>query len=140
MPCASRLRRPCRGIAVVTVTPCSHVPARGTILPKPGHRCRADIDQDATLSHGGGQSDDAWPDSWQWPLELTAHLLKRMIDRNFAETDLRAMLEAATGYGPDVEAGRWIIHTTHDRQKWHVIVEPDDLSQRLVVITAYAIG
>jgi len=37
---------------------------------------------------------DAMPDWWEWELELT-HLEKRMEDREFAEVDLRAMLEQA---------------------------------------------
>jgi hypothetical protein len=31
-----------------------------------------------------------WPEWWEWELELTAHLEKRMLDRDFNEIDLRA--------------------------------------------------
>lgn len=34
-----------------------------------------------------------WPPWWQWELELTPHLLKRMVDRGFTEVELREMLE-----------------------------------------------
>lgn len=34
-----------------------------------------------------------WPASWEWELELTANWEKRMLDRDFNEIDLRAMLE-----------------------------------------------
>ena len=34
----------------------------------------------------------AW---WNWELELTLHVLKRMEDRDFNEVDLRMMLEHA---------------------------------------------
>ena len=31
------------------------------------------------------------PDWWDWEVELTAHIEKRMEDRDFTEVDLRAM-------------------------------------------------
>ena len=68
------------------------------------------------------------------------HLLKRMIDRSFSETDLREMTERANGYRPDVQEGRWIIETTHDGKAWEVVVEPEPAEQILVVVTAYAVG
>ena len=43
-----------------------------------------------------------WPDWWEWELELTPHLEKRMEDREFTEVDLRAMLERAEGHHRDV--------------------------------------
>ena len=58
-----------------------------------------------------------------------------MRDRGFNETDLRLMLEDASGYHKDVEAGRWVIETSHDQKPWEVIVEPipdEVLGQRLV--------
>jgi hypothetical protein len=48
-----------------------------------------------------------WPAWWEWELELSPHLLKRMIDRDFTELDLRKMLEKARGYRPDIIDGRW---------------------------------
>jgi hypothetical protein len=36
-----------------------------------------------------------WPSWWSWELELSPHLLKRMVDRQFSEVDLRRMLEHA---------------------------------------------
>lgn len=30
-----------------------------------------------------------WPDWWEWEIDLTPHLLKRMEDRDFSEVDLR---------------------------------------------------
>jgi hypothetical protein len=80
-----------------------------------------------------------WPEWWDWELELSPHLLKRMVDRGFSETDLRAMIESATGFLEDVEPGRWIVATDHDSRPWQVIVEPDSHDQLLVVITAFPI-
>jgi hypothetical protein len=54
-----------------------------------------------------------WPDWWEWELELTPHLEKRMEDREFTEVDLRAMLEQAAGHYVDVVEGRWVIETRH---------------------------
>lgn len=62
-----------------------------------------------------------------------------MLDRGFSETDLRAMLEEAHGFRPDVEAGRWVIDVRHVRRPWEVIVEPDETLRLLVVITAYPV-
>ncbi len=81
-----------------------------------------------------------WPEWWEWELEITPHLEKRMGDRDFTEIDLREMLERAHGYGPDVVEGRWVIKTRHRRQRWEVIVEPDPYEKLLVVVTAYPIN
>ena len=72
-----------------------------------------------------------------WELELSAHLVKRMEDRAFNEVDLRRMLELATGHRADILEGRWVIDTRHAGRSWEVIVEPDEMRQLLVVITAY---
>ena len=80
-----------------------------------------------------------WPEWWDWELELSPHLFKRMDDRRFTEIDLRRMLERATGYRPDVVEGRWVIETRRRRRAWEVIVEPDWERQLLVVVTAYPV-
>ena len=80
-----------------------------------------------------------WPDWWDWELELSPHLFKRMTDRRFTEIDLRRMLERASGYREDVVEGRWIIETRHRGRAWEVIVEPDRERQLLVVVTAYPV-
>ncbi|MBI2840174.1 MAG: DUF4258 domain-containing protein [Acidobacteria bacterium] len=78
-----------------------------------------------------------WPEWWEWELELTPHLQKRMTDRGFSEIDLRKMLKCATGYRPDVVPGRWVIETRHRKAPWEVIVEPDVAERVLAVVTAY---
>ena len=78
-----------------------------------------------------------WPAWWDWELELSSHLEKRMLQRDFTEIDLRAMLDRATGYHPDFIEGRWIIETRHRHHAWEVVVEPDFLERLLVVISAY---
>lgn len=78
-----------------------------------------------------------WPEWWNWEIELSPHVLKRMIDRQFTEPEVRAMLEDSTGYHSDVEDGRFVIETRHESRQWEVIVEPDNLKQVLVVVTAY---
>jgi hypothetical protein len=77
-----------------------------------------------------------WPEWWDWELELTPHLEKRMEDRDFTEVDLREMLEQAQSYRADVVVGRWVIGTRYRQEPWEVIVEPDSASALLVVITA----
>jgi len=81
-----------------------------------------------------------WPPRWEWELELTPHLERRMEDRDFNELDLRAMLHAATSWRADVVDGRFVIETEHQRAPWEVIVEPDEVAHTLVVITAYAVS
>ena len=85
-------------------------------------------------------SEAAWPKWWRWDLELSPHLLKRMIDRGFTEVDLRQMLEEATGHRADIEPGRWVIESSHGHRRWDIIVQPDSGLQLLVVITAYPIA
>jgi hypothetical protein len=78
-----------------------------------------------------------WPEWWDWELELSSHLFKRMLDRGFSELDLRTMLDHSRGYRPDIVEGRWLIVTSHRKRTWEVVVEPDFYARRLVVITAY---
>ncbi len=82
---------------------------------------------------------DRPPVWWSWELELSPHLLKRMVDRQFSEVDLRSMLASASELRPDILPGRWIAATRHRRRAWEVILEPDRVAQLLVVITAYAV-
>jgi hypothetical protein len=79
-----------------------------------------------------------WPEWWHWELELTPHLLKRMVDRGFNEIDLRQMLDASRSYRPSATEGRFVIASRYDGKDWEIVVEPDELSQHLLVITAYA--
>jgi hypothetical protein len=62
-----------------------------------------------------------------------------MEDRRFNEVDLRAMLERASSYRPDVVEERWVIETRHAGRVWEVIVEPDADLRLLVVVTAFAV-
>ena len=59
-----------------------------------------------------------------------------MENRAFNEVDLRRMLEHATGHRADILEGRFVIDTRHAGRSWDVIVEPDEIRQLLVVITA----
>lgn len=80
-----------------------------------------------------------WPEWWQWELELSPHLLKRMVDRRFTEVDLRRMLEVAQRYRKDVVVNRWVVVTRHRRRRWEIVVEPDWDARLLVVVTAYPV-
>jgi hypothetical protein len=44
------------------------------------------------------------PDWWEFELELSPHLLDRMIDRGFTETDLRLMIEVTDDIRPGSSA------------------------------------
>ncbi len=78
-----------------------------------------------------------WPAWWSWDIELTPHLVKRMVDRGFNEVDLRLMMEAAIGYHENREEGRFAIETKHGSRSWTVIVEPSTDEEILIVVTAY---
>ena len=80
-----------------------------------------------------------WPDWWPWELELSPHLLKRMVDRHFSEVDLRLMMEQAIGFRENDQPGRWIVETKHENQPWEIIIEPDYDDRLLVAITAYRV-
>ena len=78
-----------------------------------------------------------WPPWWEWELDLSDHIYENMPVRGFTEVDLRRMMEHATNYRPDIEAGRWQIATRFQGQPWEVIVEPVPEKKLLVVVTAY---
>jgi len=80
-----------------------------------------------------------WPEWWEWELEFTSHLLKRMVDRGFSEIDLRSMMQSAMSLREDEEPGRWIVQGMHGSREWEIIVEPDVVERILVVITAYPV-
>lgn len=80
-----------------------------------------------------------WPTWWDWELDLSSHLFKRMADRDFGELDVRRMLSIAADLRRDIVPGRWVIETRHGRKPWEVIVEPDADAQLLIVITAYPV-
>jgi len=79
------------------------------------------------------------PEWWDFELELSPHILDRMIDRDFSEADLRLMIEVADGFRPGSSGGRWNVETVHHGNKWEVVVEPDELDRVIVVITAYKV-
>lgn len=78
-------------------------------------------------------------DWWDWELELSPHLLKRMIDRQFNEADLRSMLEDARDPRKNHEEGRWVLEAQHQGRVWEIVVEPEMDEEALVVITAYPV-
>jgi hypothetical protein len=49
------------------------------------------------------------------------------------------MMEKARGYRRDIEEGRWVIETRHERRRWVVIIEPIPERKELEVVTAYAV-
>lgn len=87
----------------------------------------------------GERTNPDFPAWWNWELELTPHVEKRMEDRNFVEVDLRSMLESATGYRQDVVEDRFVIETRFRGRAWEVVVEPDETDHLLVVVTAFGV-
>ena len=62
-----------------------------------------------------------------------------MEDRDFTEVDLRLMLNDAQSIRADTVEGRFVVACRFRRRAWHVIVEPDEHDQLLVVVTAYSV-
>lgn len=87
----------------------------------------------------GEKTGPSFPAWWEWELELTPHVEKRMEDRGFNEVDLRGMLEQATGFRPDVVEDRFLIDTRFKGKPWEIVVEPDETDHLLVVVTAYGV-
>jgi hypothetical protein len=50
------------------------------------------------------------------------------------------MLEKATGFEPNVAAGRFMIQVRHHQSPRIVIVEPDAEAKLLVVVTVYEVS
>lgn len=78
-----------------------------------------------------------WPEWWNFEVAVSPHALDRMVDRNFTEIDVRIMLDEATGFAPALVPGRFCILTKWGGHPWEVIVEPDELAQLLVIVTAF---
>ena len=76
------------------------------------------------------------PDWWNWELELTPHLLKRMVDRGFNEADVRAMLDDVVNIVPQGNE-RFRVEAALEGKSWIVILEPDPGDEAILVITAY---
>lgn len=59
----------------------------------------------------------SWPPWWDWDLELTAHLERRMEDRSFTESDLRRMLEDAHTRSRDDAMNDRYLEVTYQKGK-----------------------
>ena len=58
--------------------------------------------------------------------------------RAFIEIELRGMMEIVSGLHPEAD-DRWAIESRWHGQNWEIIVEPDLVTEQLVVITAYPV-
>ena len=63
-----------------------------------------------------------------------------MEQRGVTEVDVRAMLNRATSFEPNVVEGRFMIHVRHLQHPWIVIVEPDTDARLLAVVTVYEVS
>ena len=81
-----------------------------------------------------------FPEWWNWDLSFTSHAESRMEQRAGTEVEVRAMLERATSFEPNVVEGRFMIHVRHAQRPWIAIVEPDAEEKLLVVVTAYEVS
>ncbi|MEO5742448.1 MAG: hypothetical protein ABIS29_17820 [Vicinamibacterales bacterium] len=63
-----------------------------------------------------------------------------MEQRGVTEVDLRAMLEKATAFEPNVVEGRFMVYLRHLQRPWILIVEPDADAKLLVVVPVYGVS
>jgi hypothetical protein len=87
----------------------------------------------------GGEAPGDRPEWWDWELGFTAHLEERMLMRGLAEVELRSMLETASALDAAGHPGRWLVRTRHAGRSWVVVVEPDEMMRKVMVVTAYPI-
>ncbi len=80
------------------------------------------------------------PDWYDWEFSLSAHVERRMQDRDFSEVTLRRMLATPSGIRPAVYPGRFVVACELAGQGWVVVVEPDIEDRVVVVVTAYRPG
>jgi hypothetical protein len=80
-----------------------------------------------------------WPEWWAYEVVISSHLVDRMLDRDFTETDVRTMLEDATGFHASSVPGRFCIESPFGSEQWEVVVEPDERDRALVVVSAYRV-
>lgn len=78
-----------------------------------------------------------WPEWWEWEPRLTRHLEVRMEQRGLNEVSLREIMEAATGFSPAVEEGRFAVFGFRRGRLWKITVEPDPDARALVVVTVF---
>jgi hypothetical protein len=81
----------------------------------------------------------SFPEWWTWELSFVGHAEMRMEQRGVTEVDVRAMLERASAFEPNVIEGRYLIKTHQRGRPWTVIVEPDVDAKLLVVVTVYEV-
>lgn len=81
-----------------------------------------------------------FPEWWNWELSFTSHAELRMEQRAVTEVEVRAMLERATSFEPNVVEGRFMIHVRYFQRPWIAIVEPDADEKLLVVVTVYEVS
>ena len=77
---------------------------------------------------------------WDWELELSPHVERRMVRRDFTEVDLRRMVAHAQTVRRDHVEGRFVIDARHKRRPWVIVVEPDLERTCILVVTAYPVN
>lgn len=78
-----------------------------------------------------------WPYWWDWEIELSGHIEKRMLQRGFSEAELRTMLDDVLEIAPTREDGRWQVICRFEGTRWKIILEPREVHQTIEAITAF---
>jgi hypothetical protein len=72
-------------------------------------------------------------------IELSPHLEEQMADRDFNEVDLRATLEKAKGFSPDIVEGTLHLSNRTPPSPLGSDREPSSIERRLIAVTAYPV-
>ena len=59
---------------------------------------------------------------WPWQKFLSAHVLRRMTDRDFDHDYLVALLSHVRSVKPSHVDGRFVATCVHFRQTWHIVL------------------
>lgn len=78
-------------------------------------------------------------DWWTWPFLLTAHAQFRMEERGLDEIGLRRLLAGSGTLEANHRPGRWRFHGRTRRLPWTVVLEPNEESRTVLVITVFRI-
>ena len=81
-----------------------------------------------------------WPHWWDDPLSFTRHARRRMLKRNLDEIQVRILLESGETLQAQTDGETWQVTATLENQRWCLIIKPDLIQRRIILITMYPLS
>ena len=81
-----------------------------------------------------------WPHWWDDPLSFTRHARRRMLKRNLDEIQVRILLDSGETLQAQTDGETWQVTAYLENQKWCLIIKPDLIQRRIVLITMYPLS